>query len=199
MPRPELLGPKRVRSLVSLLRPLPHSPTQLTGVALGPGEAHPIFDFCDEASVKAAADAFVAVGLKDAGYTGFHLDGTLLFLSHIPLPFLLAHSPVPAESVHTHTHTTQTTQPHAQHPHAHTPPYAHITLTPTDCWANVDRNASGYLLGETDHFPNGMKPVVDYVHEKGMDLYVVRQRKRWSVLHLVCVICRGVRWWWWWW
>ena len=68
------------------------------------------------------------------------------------------------QSPYTHTHTTQTTQPHAQHPHAHTPPYAHITLTPTDCWANVDRNASGYLLGETDHFPNGMKPVVDYVH-----------------------------------
>jgi hypothetical protein len=61
-------------------------------VALGPGEAHPIFDYCDEASVKAAADAFVAVGLKDAGYTGFHLDGTLLFLSHIPLPFALAQS-----------------------------------------------------------------------------------------------------------
>jgi hypothetical protein len=51
----------------------------------------------------------------------------------------------------------------------------------------VDRNASGYLLGETDHFPNGMKPVVDYVHEKGMDLYVVRPRKRWSVLYPFCV------------
>ena len=51
----------------------------------------------------------------------------------------------------------------------------------------MDRNASGYLLGETDHFPNGMKPVVDYVHEKGMDLYVVRPRKRWSVLYPFCV------------
>jgi len=81
-------------------------------VALGPDSAHPIFDFCDEDSVKAAADAFVAVGLKDAGYTGFHLD---------------------------------------------------------DCWANKDRNTSGYLVAELDHFPNGMKPVADYVHEKGMD------------------------------
>ena len=81
-------------------------------VALGPGSAHPIFDYCDEASVKAAADAFVAVGLKDAGYTGFHLD---------------------------------------------------------DCWADPERNASGYLQGERDHFPNGMKVVVDYVHSKGLD------------------------------
>eukprot|EP00658_Telonema_sp_P-2_P058724 TRINITY_DN4726_c0_g1_i4.p1 TRINITY_DN4726_c0_g1~~TRINITY_DN4726_c0_g1_i4.p1 ORF type:complete len:401 (-),score=73.61 TRINITY_DN4726_c0_g1_i4:40-1242(-) len=81
-------------------------------VALGPGGQHPIFDYCDEASVKAAADAFVEVGLKDAGYTGFHLD---------------------------------------------------------DCWANVDRNSSGYLQGELDHFPNGIKTVVDYVHDKGMD------------------------------
>jgi len=81
-------------------------------VALGPGAEHPIFDYCDEASVKAAADAFVAVGLKDAGYTGFHLD---------------------------------------------------------DCWANVERNSSGHLLAETDHFPNGMGPVVDYVHSKGLD------------------------------
>ena len=91
----------------------PHSRLPVMGwsswVALGPGKAHPIFDYCDEASVKAAADAYEAVGLKAAGYTGFHLD---------------------------------------------------------DCWANVDRNASGFLLGEKDHFPNGMKPVVDYVHSK---------------------------------
>merc|ERR1711924_305771 len=81
-------------------------------VALGPGNQHPIFDYCDEQSVKAAADAFEQVGLKAAGYTGFHLD---------------------------------------------------------DCWANKERNSSGYLLGETDHFPNGMAPVVDHVHAKGLD------------------------------
>lgn len=81
-------------------------------VALGPGGSHPIFDYCDEASVKAASDAFVALGFKEAGYTGFHLD---------------------------------------------------------DCWANKERNASGYLQGELDHFPNTMKPVVDHVHSHGLD------------------------------
>ena len=81
-------------------------------VALGPGASHPIFDYCDEFSVKAASDAFVSLGFKQAGYTGFHLD---------------------------------------------------------DCWANLDRNATGYLQGQLDHFPNGMKPVVDHVHSNGMD------------------------------
>ena len=88
-------------------------------VALGPGSNHPIFDYCDEESVKQSADAFVSLGFKDAGYTGFHLD---------------------------------------------------------DCWADVNRNESGYLQGELDHFPNGMKTVVDHVHKNGMDfgLYVKR-------------------------
>lgn len=80
-------------------------------VALGPGAEHPIFDYCDEHSVKAASDAFVSLGFKDYGYRAFHLD---------------------------------------------------------DCWANVDRNASGYLQGELDHFPNGMKTVVDHVHSHGL-------------------------------
>eukprot|EP00041_Stephanoeca_diplocostata_P025697 m.678461 g.678461 ORF g.678461 m.678461 type:complete len:505 (-) comp22804_c2_seq15:2838-4352(-) len=79
-------------------------------VALGPGAEHPIFDFCDEAGVKAAADAFMESGLYEHGYRHFHLD---------------------------------------------------------DCWAG-GRNASGYLYGELDHFPNGMKSVVDYVHSKGL-------------------------------
>lgn len=43
-------------------------------VALGPGAEPPIFDFCDEFSVKASADAFIEVGLYDAGYRHFHLD-----------------------------------------------------------------------------------------------------------------------------
>lgn len=76
-------------------------------VALGPGSDHPIFDYCDEFSVKSASDAFVALGFKDAGYTAFHLD---------------------------------------------------------DCWADKNRNESGFLQGELDHFPNGMKTVVDHVH-----------------------------------
>ena len=71
----------------SLLPPLGWS----SWVALGPGAEHPVFDYCDEFryfwyqvavlfwvscgfSVKAAADAFVEVGLYDAGYRHFHLD-----------------------------------------------------------------------------------------------------------------------------
>jgi len=87
-------------------------------VALGPNAdsqaaGAPIFDFCDEASVKASIDAFVSdeVGLYKAGYRHFHLD---------------------------------------------------------DCWADLERNATGYLQAERDHFPNGMKPVVAYAHSKGL-------------------------------
>ena len=43
-------------------------------IALGPGAAHPVFDYCDAAGIMAAADAFVEVGLYDAGYRHFHLD-----------------------------------------------------------------------------------------------------------------------------
>jgi len=90
----------------SLLPPLGWS----SWVALGPGADHPVFDYCDEFSVKAAADAFVDVGLYDAGYRHFHLD---------------------------------------------------------DCWAG-GRNETGFLYPEADHFPNGMAPVVEYVHSKGL-------------------------------
>lgn len=44
--------------------------------------------------------------------------------------------------------------------------YHHFHLD--DCWANKDRNSSGFLQGELDHFPNGMKPVVDHVHNLGL-------------------------------
>jgi len=85
-------------------------------VGLGPDwdkdeASAPVFDFCDEASVKMSVDAFLEVGLYDAGYRHFHLD---------------------------------------------------------DCWADKERNTSGFLQAERDHFPNGMKPIVDYVHSKGL-------------------------------
>lgn len=79
-------------------------------VALGPGAEHAVFDYCDEFSVKASADAFIEVGLYDAGYRHFHLD---------------------------------------------------------DCWAG-GRNSTGFLYPEKDHFPNGIKSVIDYVHSKGL-------------------------------
>eukprot|EP00729_Bicosta_minor_P016363 gene16363-14015_t len=42
--------------------------------ALAAGADHPIRDFCDTISVKAAADAYIATGLYDAGYRHLHLD-----------------------------------------------------------------------------------------------------------------------------
>ena len=44
--------------------------------------------------------------------------------------------------------------------------YRHFHLD--DCWADLERNASGYLQAERDHFPRGMKPIVDYAHSKGL-------------------------------
>jgi alpha-galactosidase len=43
-------------------------------VSLGPGADHPVFDFCDEQSVMAAADAFAESGFFASGYRSFHLD-----------------------------------------------------------------------------------------------------------------------------
>ncbi len=36
-----------------------------------------------------------------------------------------------------------------------------------DCWAGA-RNATGFLTAEADHFPNGMKPIIDYAHSKNL-------------------------------
>lgn len=44
-------------------------------IGLGPNGQHPVFDYCDEASVRAAADAFVEVGLYDAGFRHFVSQG----------------------------------------------------------------------------------------------------------------------------
>jgi hypothetical protein len=43
-------------------------------IALGPNGSAPVFDFCDEQSVMAAADAFMALGFYEAGYRHLHLD-----------------------------------------------------------------------------------------------------------------------------
>ena len=44
--------------------------------------------------------------------------------------------------------------------------YRHFHLD--HCWADLERNATGYLQAERDHFPRGMKPIVDYAHSKGL-------------------------------
>jgi alpha-galactosidase len=36
-----------------------------------------------------------------------------------------------------------------------------------DCW-QVSRAADGSIVVDADHFPNGMKPLADYVHSKGL-------------------------------
>ena len=43
--------------------------------------------------------------------------------------------------------------------------YRHFHLD--DCWAG-GRNSSGYLFPEKNNRPNGMKPVIDYAHSKGV-------------------------------
>jgi alpha-galactosidase len=43
--------------------------------------------------------------------------------------------------------------------------YRHFHLD--DCWAG-GRYANGSVYPEADHFPNGMKKVVDYAHSKGL-------------------------------
>ena len=44
--------------------------------------------------------------------------------------------------------------------------YRHFHLD--DCWADRERNASGYLQADRSHFPNGMKVIVDYAHAKNL-------------------------------
>ena len=44
--------------------------------------------------------------------------------------------------------------------------YRHFHLD--DCWADHERNASGFLQADRQHFPKGMKPIVDYAHSKGL-------------------------------
>jgi len=109
-----------VRHAVAYDNDAPHSKMPMLGwsswVALSPktdteAADAPLFDFCDEVSVKASIDAYHEVGLYDAGYRHFHLD---------------------------------------------------------DCWADHKRNATGYLQADREHFPNGMKVVVDYAHSKGL-------------------------------
>ena len=37
-----------------------------------------------------------------------------------------------------------------------------------DCWSATTRDASGQLMADPKKFPNGLKPVADYVHSKGL-------------------------------
>lgn len=119
-------------------------------VALGPGAEHPIFDFCDDASIRAAADALVSdeLGLYDAGYVHFHLGESRATEEWCSGGDHGAAVPAGCRRVLLRCLTL--TLPRAD-----------------DCWAG-GRNETGYVYPEKDHFPVGMKPVVDYVHSKGL-------------------------------
>ncbi len=44
--------------------------------------------------------------------------------------------------------------------------YEYVNLD--DCWHLLDRDAEGHLVPDPEHFPNGMKPIGDYIHSKGL-------------------------------
>lgn len=48
--------------------------------------------------------------------------------------------------------------------------YEYINLD--DCWAEPERDADGKLVPHKERFPNGIKAVADYVHDKGLKLGV---------------------------
>ena len=37
-----------------------------------------------------------------------------------------------------------------------------------DCWSSTSRNATGHLQADPKKFPNGIQPVTEYVHSKGL-------------------------------
>ncbi|GAB2284972.1 Alpha-galactosidase 1 [Dionaea muscipula] len=39
-----------------------------------------------------------------------------------------------------------------------------------DCWAELNRDAEGYLVAKKSTFPSGIKALADYVHSKGLKL-----------------------------
>ena len=45
-----------------------------------------------------------------------------------------------------------------------------------DCWSQAARAADGTLQPDTSHFPNGIQPLADYVHGKGLKLGIYGDR-----------------------
>lgn len=46
-------------------------------------------------------------------------------------------------------------------------PFPHPVTCRDDCWSATERNATGHLQPNAEQFPNGLKPVADYIHSKG--------------------------------
>ena len=44
--------------------------------------------------------------------------------------------------------------------------YEYIVID--DCWSLKERDENGRLVPDPNKFPNGMKAVADYIHEKGL-------------------------------
>lgn len=43
-----------------------------------------------------------------------------------------------------------------------------------DCWSDTTRNATGHLQANAKQFPNGLKPVADYIHSLGLCTLTIR-------------------------
>ena len=117
--------------------------------ALAAGADHPIRDFCDTVSVKAAADAYIEAGAS------LPCSPSLSVVSFARLP--LSRNPPPALSPKWRCTAAAG---------LYDAGYRHLHLD--DCWAATTRNASGYIQPDPARFPGGMKEVADYVHSKGL-------------------------------
>ena len=71
-----------------------------------------------------------------------------------------------------------------------------------DCWSSQDRDAKGWLVPVKDRFPQGMKPLADFVHGLGfkLGLYLSGGRTAtstsfWTSFHacLACITTHGTR------
>ncbi|MEV6301144.1 glycoside hydrolase family 27 protein [Actinoplanes sp. NPDC051861] len=49
-----------------------------------------------------------------------------------------------------------------------------------DCWAARERDSDGRLQPDRDRFPDGIKPIVDYVHSKGLKFGIYSSAGTWT-------------------
>ena len=87
---------------------------------------------------------------------------------HQPLAGLShLHSHSLTRCIYTHTHTIITT----------TMPglldLGYTVIEVDDCWAEYNRNASGFMVANASRFPSGMKALGDFIHSLGGKFGVV--------------------------
>lgn len=49
-----------------------------------------------------------------------------------------------------------------------------------DCWAEPERDAEGNLVPDRTRFPNGIEPVIDYVHRRGLKFGIYADAGTWT-------------------